>query len=125
MGYVIRSTDETSLSGIRHLVFTNLTPEDLPDSTIDSSVFLRAAELEAYKLLNITGDAGYSAKIGISQILLEFPRTFVYRGIWSANTDYVANDVVYSGTNLYYAKSGFTSGTAFVSSNWQRIQVKL
>ena len=123
MGYVIRSTDTTSLTGIRHLVFVNLTPEDLPDSTIDSPVFVRAAELEAYKLLNISGDADYSTKIGISQLLLEFPRMFTYRSIWSANTAYVTNDVVYYGTNLYYAKSGFTSGTMFASGNWEQIQV--
>ena len=123
MGYVIRSTDTTSLTGIRHLVFVNLTSEDLPDSTIDSSVFVRAAELETYKLLEISGDTGYSSKIGITQTRLEFPRTFAYRGAWASGTAYVQNDIVYSGSNLYYAKSGFTSTTAISLSNWQLIQV--
>lgn len=43
---------------------------------------------------------------------------FNFRGFWYANTAYAVGDAVSAGGNLYRAKSAFTSGTTFDSSNW-------
>ncbi len=40
------------------------------------------------------------------------------RGEWAASTDYLQYDFVTSGGTQYYANAAFTSGTAFVASNW-------
>lgn len=136
MGYVIRYSDKGSLRGIRSLVSVPLTPDDLSDSVIDSSVFIRSAELETYKLLNIADDGAYAAKVGLTNylnnnVLPQFPRQFIYEGAWSPNIRYAQNDVVrYTDTTvtphtntLYYAKQTFTSGMTFDSNNWNQIQV--
>jgi len=44
---------------------------------------------------------------------------FTYRGDWTANTNYLRNDVVRNATNknLYVVDDAFTSGTAFATTN--------
>ena len=59
-------------------------------------------------------DTAVKASIALTQAQI-FGRN---RGAWAANTDYLQFDfVTYSGTQ-YYANQAFTSGTAFVASNW-------
>ena len=129
MGYVIRSSDTVALSGIRQLVSINLTPTLLSDSVIDSPVFVRAAELHIYKLLGIDNDAAYDTKVGLSSTIRQFPRnqfpvTFNYRRSWLTNTQYSINDVVYDGSNLYYAnKLIVNSSTIRNEADWNRINV--
>ena len=137
MGRVIRYSDKGSLRGIRSLVSVPLTDTDLPDNIIDSSVFVRSAELETYKILNIADDAAYYAKTGLgayanNEVRDKFPKTIQYENMWMASTRYSQNDIVYAESdpvttpptyNLYLAKQTFTSGATFSSDNWDQIQV--
>ena len=90
MGYVIRISDKGSINGIRQLVSGYLTDQDLSDSSIDSPVFERAAELYAYKVLGYSGDDAYLAAIGFNRVVYEFPRMFSYKGIYAAGLNPIA-----------------------------------
>ena len=125
MGYVIRLSDSGSLNGIRQLVSGYLTAQDLPDSLIDSPVFERAAELRAYKLLGYANDDAYLAAIGFNRVTYEFPRMFNYEGLYTTGTAYQENDIVYSGTNLYYANKSIVSAPATLDADdWTQIPVQ-
>ena len=52
---------ENFLSQIRDLVSVTIEPDDLPDTTIGKSVFLRNAELKVYEKLQLASDAAYDA----------------------------------------------------------------
>ena len=125
MGYVIRISDSASINGIRQLVSGYLTAQDLPDSLIDSPVFERAAELRAYKLLGYANDDAYLAAIGFNRVTYEFPRTFTYEGSYTSGTAYQENDIVYSGTTLYYANKAIASAPATLDADdWTQIPVQ-
>lgn len=125
MGYVIRISDKGSLNGIRQLVSGYLTDQDLSDSVIDSSVFERAAELYAYKVLGYSGDDDYLMAIGFNRVVYEFPRMFSYKGIYSAGSIYNENDVVYNTDSLYYAnKAIMPSPVTFNTDDWVEISVQ-
>ena len=136
MGRVIRYSDKGSLRGIRSLVSVPLTDTDLPDSIIDNSVFVRSAELETYKFLNIADDNAYYTKTGLTayqdnEVRDKFPKIFQYKSLWMASTRYSQNDIVYyidtsvtpNTQALYLAKQTFTSGATFETNNWDQIQV--
>ena len=125
MGYVIRLSDSGSLNGIRQLVSGYLTTQDLPDSLIDSPVFERAAELQAYKQLGYANDDAYLAAIGFNRVTYEFPRMFNYEGSYTSGTAYQENDIVYSGTTLYYANKVIASAPATLDADdWTQIPVQ-
>ena len=136
MGYVIRSSDTTAINGIRQLVSVNLTPGVLSDSVIDSPAFERAAEFHVYRLLNfiadddsnVDADSKYAQRVGLPVDLPRFPRnqfpdTFSYKGQYST-TSYQQNDIVYDGTNLYYANKVITSAPATRDTvDWTQINI--
>ena len=128
MGFVIRSSDTTAIDGIRQLVSLRLTSSILSDSLIDSAAFLRAGEFATYKLLNLANNDAYASEIGLDNAnrayAFQFATMFVYKGQWMNNIDYVLNDVIYNGTNLYYANKNITapgSGTFSAGSDWTEI----
>ena len=92
---------------------------------IDSPVFERAAELRAYKLLGYADDDAYLAAIGFNRVTYEFPRTFTYEGLYTTGTAYQENDIVYSGTNLYYANKTIASAPATLDADdWTQIPIQ-
>ena len=126
MGFIIRSSDTVALNGIRQLVSANLDSTTLTDSLIASDVFVRAAELRIFKLLGYMSDQAYLTAIGSNAILNKFPLNFTYKGDYgsSANTSFNQYDVVYDGTNLYYANKDIaTKPSALNIADWVQIDV--
>ena len=152
MGFIIRSDDTTSLNEIRQFVSANVTDAVLPDSLIDSPIFLRAAEFRVYKLFQESGvmsaqtDDAYLTAIGydtaneksLYRFLDSFPLAFNFKGLWVSGTDYVRGDIVEyplitvtTGVRptpqpLYYAiepRSTTDTTTPNLDSNWVSIPV--
>ena len=99
MGYVIHASDSGSLNGIRQLISVYLTPQDLPDSIIDSPIFLEAAERQVYQALGIADNAAYLTRAGLPDDFPNFPRnqfpvTFNYRQDWCQSASYSINDII-------------------------------
>ena len=127
MGFVIQSSDTTAINGIRQLVSLQLTAANLPDSTIAGGEFLRAAEFSTYKNLGFTDDNQtdqYLSYVGLTRVTYKFPRVFSYKMAYCPETSYLVNDIVYQGSNLYYANKAITGGAQnSINSDWTRIDV--
>ena len=136
MGYVIRSSDTTSINGIRQLVSVNLSSDLLSDSVIDSPAFERAAEFHVYRLLNflsddsgnVDADGKYAQRIGLDNsarsYAFQFAPTFSYKGLYINTTNYQQNDVVRTEfpDKLYYANKNITGSVQnSINSDWKEI----
>ena len=135
MGLVIRASDSGALNGIRQLISVYLTPQSLPNSIIDSDIFLEAAERQVFQALGITSNTDYLTRAGLPTDFQDFPRNqfpklINYRGNWMSANQYAINDIIsFRNTptdpwNLYIAtmdSQNVQPNTG--SANWNKISV--
>lgn len=135
MGFVIRASDSGALNGIRQLISVYLTPQDLPDSLIDSEIFLEAAERQVYQALGIADNDAYLMRAGLPMDFQNFPRNqfpkeIDYKENWISADQYVINDIISFRNSpsdpweLYIATmNSQNSQPRTGSSNWNKLSV--